>query len=222
VIGHAGPARAEVGVSLAIDSDDRLRGVSLSDGQPVANLNLSYDSQGGIYFGASATAVATRRAGLQNLGETVWLGYARRLDADISWDVGATNSVVTGYAGRRTRIDYSEVYAGMTRKDISVHLYYSPSYLGAGSQTLYAEVNGAVRPARAWRLFGHVGVLASLGGANVPYAGRTRYDARAGVAREFGALELSLAATTTTPGVEFPEGHSQSRTALILAAAYAF
>lgn len=215
-------ARAETGVSIAIDSDDRLRGVSLSDERPVASLNVSHDSAGGLYYGASAATVATSRAGLQWLGDTIWLGYARRLSVDVSWDVGATNSVVGDYAGPHSRIDYSEVYAGVTCKDISVHLYYSPSYLGSGAQTLYAEVDGALRPAPAWRLFAHAGVLASLGGANVGYAGHSRYDARVGIAREFGTLELRLVATTTSPGIEFPEGHSQSRTALILGAAYAF
>jgi hypothetical protein len=166
--------------------------------------------------------VATRRDGLQWLGETVLVGYARRFGTGASWDVGASNSVVADYAGGARRIDYSEVYAGVSMKGLSAHLYYSPSWLGTGAQTLYAEVNGAVSPARDWRLFAHAGVLASLGGANVVNSGYTRYDARAGVARDFGALELSLSATTTTPGVEFPEGHAQSRTALVLGAANAF
>ncbi|HXU99578.1 MAG TPA: TorF family putative porin [Caulobacteraceae bacterium] len=219
---HAGACRAQVAASVAIDSDDRLRGISLSDGRPVANLNLSWDSPSGIYVGASAGAVATGRDGLRWLGDTVLVGYARRFGAGASWDVGVSNSLVADYAGGAKRIDYSELYGGLTAKGLSAHLYYSPSYLGSGAQTLYAEVNGAVRPATAWRLFAHAGVLTSLGGANVAYAGHTRYDARAGVARAFGGFELSLAATTTTPGIEFPEGHAQSRTALILSAAYAF
>jgi hypothetical protein len=57
---------------------------------------------------------------------------------------------------------------------LSAHVYYSPSPLVSAARTLYAEANGAARPARAWRLFAHAGVLTSLGGASVANAGHTR------------------------------------------------
>lgn len=223
IAGAVAPARAQLGVSASVDSDDRPRGVSLSDGQPVAGLNLTYDDAGGVYAGASLTAVVARRSGVNLQGEIIYLGYAGRLGSRASWDVGVSNRVVAIPTVHPYRFDYSEIYAGITRGDFSAHLYYSPSYLGGGAQSLYGEINGAVRPALNWRLFAHVGVLASLGGANIAYAGHTRFDARAGVARTFGkALELRLAVSTTTPGVDFPPDVSQSRTAVIAGASYAF
>jgi uncharacterized protein (TIGR02001 family) len=222
IAGLAIPARAQLGVSASVDSDERPRGVSLSDGGPVASLNLTWDDASGVYAGASATTVATRRSGLEVLGDVIYLGYSRRLNPTTSWDVGVSNSVVAVYVQPTYRANYTEMYAGITAGPFSSHVYYSPDYLGEGARTLYGEVNGAFPLSRRWRLLAHVGVLNSLGGARVPYAGRTRYDARLGVARELGALQLRLALSATSSGVDFPEGHSQSRTALILGAAYAF
>ncbi|HEY1448609.1 MAG TPA: TorF family putative porin, partial [Caulobacteraceae bacterium] len=87
LLGLAVPAHAEVGVSAALESDDRLRGVSLSDGNPVFSLNVSYDHKSGIYGGVSATAVATDHSGVEMLGDVAYIGYARKIDAVASWDV---------------------------------------------------------------------------------------------------------------------------------------
>src|SRR5258708_12137380 len=54
----AEPAHAEVGLSAEVDSDDRVRGVSLSDGNPILSLNLTYDHVGGTYGGLSAPPLA--------------------------------------------------------------------------------------------------------------------------------------------------------------------
>jgi uncharacterized protein (TIGR02001 family) len=210
-----------VGVSAAVESDYRVRGVSFSDGNPVLSLNLAYDHQSGVYGGVSATAVATHHLGVEILGDVVYLGYAGHMDAETSWDVGVTNSNVSVYPDIAYRYNYTELYAGVTRNGISAHVYYSPHYLGGGAQTLYAEVNGAWRPARRWRLFAHVGVLTSLGGG-LTYTGHTLFDARVGVAREFGRCELHLAWTTTSAVPYFPPGYPQSRNALVFGAIYNF
>jgi uncharacterized protein (TIGR02001 family) len=221
-LGLAIPAHAEVGVSAALESDDRLRGVSLSDGNPVFSLNVSYDHKSGIYGGVSATAVATDHSGVEMLGDVVYIGYARKIDAVASWDVGITNNNVSVYPDTIYRYNYTEFYTGITGNDISAHVYYSPRYVGGGARTLYAELNGAWRPARRWRLFAHVGVLTSLGGGDLTYAGHTAFDGRAGVAREFGRFELSLAWTTTSAVPYFPPDYRQSRDALVLGAVYNF
>jgi len=82
------PAAAQVAASIALKSDERFRGRSLSDGRPVATLDLSYDSKSGPYLGGSATAILTgkERAGL--LGARTYAGYATRTPADIGLDAG--------------------------------------------------------------------------------------------------------------------------------------
>jgi len=211
-----------VGLSAAEDSDDRVRGVSLSDGNPILSLNLSYDHVSGIYAGVSTTAVATDHNGVEMLGDVVYVGYAGRLSPETSWDIGVSNSSVSVYPDVVYRYNYTELYAGVTRNNISAHLYYSPRYLGGGAPTLYGEVNGTWRLARRWRLFAHAGVLTSLGEGNLTYAGRTQFDGRLGVAREFGRCEIRLAWTTTSSAPDFPEGYRQSRNAVVVGAAYNF
>ena len=105
----AGPAHAEIGLSAAVDSDDRVRGVSFSDGNPVFSLNLAYDHASGVYAGVSATAVATDHNGVEMLGDVVYLGYAGRLSAETSWDVGASNSNVSVYPDIAYRYNFTEL-----------------------------------------------------------------------------------------------------------------
>lgn len=221
VLRLAGPAQAEVGLSAAVDSDDRVRGVSFSDGNPVLSLNLTYDHISGVYAGVSATAVATDHIGPEMLGDVVYLGYAGRLSPETSWDVGVSNSNVSVYPDIAYRYNYTELYAGITRNNISTHLYYSPRYLG-GAATLYGEVNGSWKLSRRWRLLAHVGALTSLGGGSLTYAGRAQFDGRLGVARAFGRCEVRVAWTTTSSTPDFPEGYRQSRNALVVGAAYSF
>jgi uncharacterized protein (TIGR02001 family) len=222
ILGTVPRAHAELGASVAAESDDRLRGVSISGGDPVVSVNLAYDHASGFYGGVSATAVITAHDGWEMLGDVVYAGYAGRLDGQTSWDVGASNSNVSVYPDIAYRYNYTEAYAGITRNGLSAHVYYSPRYLGGGAPTLYGEVNGVWRPAQRWRLFAHAGVLTALGGGVPTYSGRTQFDGRLGVAREFGRCEVHLAWTTTSAGPHFPPDYPQSRNALVLGAAYNF
>jgi uncharacterized protein (TIGR02001 family) len=215
----AGPARAEVAASLAIDSDYPLRGVSLSDRRPVMSLTLAYDHDSGVYGDVAAIGVATRRSGVEVLGYVAHLGYARRLPSGASLDIGVTNSRVTTYVHRRYTYDYTEVYVGLSKGDLSAHVYVSPDYIGEGGPTAYVDLEGALRPARNWRVFGHVGLLTPLSESNER---RARLDLRAGVAREFGNLELHVVCTATSTAPYYPPGYPQKRTALTVGAVYFF
>jgi uncharacterized protein (TIGR02001 family) len=221
-LGLVSQARAQVGVSISADTDERFRGVSVSDGQPVVSLNLAYDHPSGFYGGVSATAVVTRHAGWELQGDVVYAGYAGRAGGQTSWDVGVSNSSISVWPDSAYRYNYTEVYAGLARGGLSAHVYYSPRYLGGGAPTFYGELNGVWRPARRWRLTGHAGVLTALGAGELTYYGRTQFDARLGVAREFGRCEVHLAWTTTSAAPYFPPGYRQSRNALVLGAAYNF
>ena len=91
---------------------------------------------------------------------------------------------------------------------MSARLYYSPDYFGTGAQTLYVDLDGAVRPARHWRLFGHVGALSPLGG-EARFGGHRAYvDVRAGVAFAFRGCELRLAWTAIDPKPYYPSWYS--------------
>jgi uncharacterized protein (TIGR02001 family) len=218
----AAPASAQLGFSASVDSDYRFRGLSLSDGKPDLSLNLAYDHPSGFYAGASAIAAEGVDGGVRMFGYLEYAGLTRRIDAHMSWDAGVSNSeyLEKPYSGYRS--DYTELYAGLSVDSVSAHVYYSPSYLGAGLSTIYVDLNGAYRPARHLRLFGHAGLLTPLSGSADLGGRRERYDLRAGVAADFGGAEMRLAWTATGPGAGYAAGFAQGRDAVVVGASYFF
>lgn len=213
VLGVASTAHAQLSGALGVQSDYRFRGISLSDRQPVATLDLSYDHPSGLYAGGSAIGVDEH--GPRALGFIEYAGYATPRLGSVSLDFGVDNQNLSGYAARRYPLNYSEVYAGVAISHLSAHVYYSPNYIRSGVQILYADVEGSLKPAENWRLFAHLGATTPVG----RIAGRhERYDLKAGVARQIGPFELQAALTATTPA---PPGPPE-RTALVLGASWFF
>ena len=220
--GIGAPALAQVGASLSLASDYRVRGLSLSNRKPALSLNLSYDAASGVYFGASAIGADTAHAGLQAIGYQAYVGYAAHTASGPDWDIGVSNASFTEYFRRRYALTYSEVYAGLSKGDLSAHVYYSPDYLEEGVASLYVDVNGAVRPSARWRLFGHAGVLTPLGAHGGAQIRNPQFDLRAGVATTFRRCEFQLAWTHAGPNADYPAEHTQVRDALVLSATYNF
>jgi uncharacterized protein (TIGR02001 family) len=209
-------ARAQLSFNASLLSDYQLRGVSLSNGEPVATFGAAYDHSSGAYAGVTGVVGTTDGSGVQALGYVAYLGYARRLSNGVSWDVGVTNTRNSVYLPYWTYTStYTEVYAGFSKGDISGRIYFSPKYLGQDSSTVYAELNDAVRPAKHWRIFGHVGALVALDRTFAYSSSRTRVDLRAGVARELGPCELHVAWTFVTPRAYYPEVQSQHHSAVV-------
>jgi uncharacterized protein (TIGR02001 family) len=213
-------AKAQISASASLVSDYRFRGISLSDGQPALTVSLAYDHSSGAYAGVSLIGQDTAHDGARMLGNIEYIGYATRKSMGLSWDVGIHNENLTAYADKKYVLHYTELYAGMTSNNFSTHLYYSPNYLKAGAITLYADLDGALRPASQWRLFGHVGVQTPLGPPDIQPNRRERYDFRAGIAREFQRCEVDLAWATTslTPANQV----LPSRAGLVLSVSYFF
>ena len=119
----AARAAAQVAVSAQLESDDRFRGVSLSAGEPALSVTVAYDHSTGLYGGLTGVLAATRHSGVQPLGYVAYLGYAGRLGGDASWDVGVSNSEDVVYLNKRDTQNYTEVYAGVSKGDLSAHVY---------------------------------------------------------------------------------------------------
>ncbi len=209
-------ARAQATASVSLESDYRYRGISLSNGRPSFAVNAAFDHSSGFYAGGSAIAQDTEHQGVQMLGFVEYLGYAIRPGGNLSFDVGVNNQDYHEYNNRRYDLHYSEVYAGVVKRNVSLHLYYSPNYAQSGWNALYTDLSGAFRPADKWRLFGHVGILTPV---NTPVL-RQRYDLRAGVAREFRNFEIHAAVIAITPNP--PLQTPQRRTTLVAGATYFF
>jgi uncharacterized protein (TIGR02001 family) len=218
----AGAAKAQASADIEIETDARYRGVSLSAGEPAVSVNVSYDRASGFYGGLSGTAGDFEGADARALSYVAYVGYAARMDAQTAWDVGLTNNGSIIRLDRRYAENYTEFYAGVSRGDISVHLYYSPKYAVEDAAAVYLEVDAATHPAPGWRLFGHAGALAPLRPTVQSYVGGARFDLRVGVAREFRHVEINAAWTVVTPSAVYPEGYRQSPTALEAALVYFF
>ena len=200
----------------------------------------AYDHSSGVYAGASGLVGYIRGDGIRTLGYTGYVGYARRTDSGLTWDVGASTSritvparvnvpagVVYPYAytyTRRYRAAYTEAYVGVSRGDLSAHVYVSPDYLGEGVKTAYLDLNAAVRPASRIRLTAHAGALTALDGRFGRFGSggrRTRFDLRAGAVFELPHGELQLAWTGAS-NAEYPRGYPQKRSAVVVSASAFF
>ena len=101
-IGCAAPARAEVGATVSAFSDLRFRGYSLSEGSPVAILDLAVDDPSGLYADAAGMGVF-RNSGPAPLALQLTGGYAKRLKSGTTLDFGITHSTYSKLFERGSR-----------------------------------------------------------------------------------------------------------------------
>jgi uncharacterized protein (TIGR02001 family) len=217
-------AAAQVGVSLSLATDARLRGLSLTDNSAALALNLSYDHPSGIYAGAGLlgrAGFATDRDGDHRyVGHNEYLGYTAPLGADRSWDIGVSSLAYTLDYEHKITLHYNEAYIGIVQGDVSAHVYFAPDYPRRGLNSAYADLNASHRFANVWRLTGHVGAHERLAGTPQRDGHRWRLDTQLGLAREFGKAELDMAWTASGPR---PLAHpDQSRPGFIVGAKYFF
>jgi len=214
--GLAEPARAQLSASVGVQSDYLYRGLSLSSGLPAATVDIAYDHPSGFYAGASAIGTVVRGQA-RSLGFIEYIGYATPRRGGVSLDVGVNNQDLAYYTDRRWPVRYAEVYVGAVGDRLSAHLHYSPNYIRPGYAALYAEVDGSLKPAENWRLFAHLGSTIPVGDT---VGRRQRFDARVGVARQFGALEIQASVVATTP--DPPPFYPRRRTGLAVGASWSF
>lgn len=206
-----GHAQAQLAASASLASDYRYRGVSLSEGRPAVAMSLAWEPDSGLYAGASAVGGGS---GPELLSHSEYLGYAKRLSGDWSWDAGVSNlTVASAYGGVRGKEAF-EGYAGLRGRRVGVYAYYSPRYLGDGGQTLYLAVDAASATRRGWRMIGHLAALTPIGD-HAPENRRAQFDLRVGVARAFKGGEAQLAWTSRRPGGDAASGYAGDRDAVV-------
>ena len=217
----ASPARGQVALSLAVESDHRFRGYSLSDGRPTAAISAAYDDTSGFYLNGSLIGVY-RRDDPDFLGYQANAGYARRLSPTLSIEGGVVHSKYRyPYYGRTASRSYTEAYVGAHLRDFTARLYYSPHYFAEGTSTAYAELEAAYQPAANWRLSAHAGALFYLtrpAYRDLP----TSYDWRLSASRQFGRAEVHAALSGGGPGKDYYDYEYHDRTALTVGATLSF
>ena len=213
-----GAAQAQFAASAGVDSEYRFRGVSLSDGRPGLRLSLSYDHPGGAYAGTSATEAELARGQryTQLLG---YAGFVTRTEQGCSWEFGLSAS----HFGGDSSYDYAEVFAGLLTERWSLRVYYAPDYFGRGQATAYAELDGHLALAPPWRLFGHAGALAVVGGVVDRDTRTTRTDLRAGLGLTVASFDVQLAWVGASRGGPYPADYGgMRRTGWVLSASASF
>lgn len=207
--------------SVGVDSEQRLRGHSLSAGHPVVTADLSYDDRSGIYVGASAVGVLSGdRPGLMSVQGNI--GYAVRLGSSLSVDVGVLRTEYTSSFSGERAAHYSEAYVGLTRRNLVSRVYFSPDYFRTGISTLYGEVEASTEVLPHLQLNAHVGGLLYLNRPQLYVSRRDQYDWRLGASRQLGAFEAHLFLSSGGPGPDYYSREVRSRTALVLGVSRSF
>ena len=209
------PAAAQIGAVASAYSDLRYRGLSLSHGHPVGTVDLSYDSSNGLYGSLSGSLVASRE-GVRPLSLTLNGGYARRIGRDLSADVGVVHWRYSEYSGVPTGRTYTEVYAGLSGKNVGTRFSLSPNYLGQSRWTLHGEINGHVDLTSSLYLDGELGALVPLSGYGTSGRSDGIWDARLGLAQRVGRVSLHAAVSARGKGTNVYGNWGRRRVGLIL------
>lgn len=189
----ASAGHAQVSGSVAVVSDYRFRGVSLSDNRPALQLGIAYDHADGWYAGAFASSVRPSPKVGGHVQLASYLGYARRLHNGLSWEAGASYAILVGGRG----YDYPEVYVGLASDHLVGRLYFS-HHFDEASPAVYAELNGTRALSERTRLIGHLGWLHQDRSRDTS-AGleRQRFDLRAGIGITLTEFDLQVAGVVT-------------------------
>lgn len=182
-------AFAQVSGNVALLSDYRYRGVSLSDGKPAAQLGLVYDDPRSWYAGAVAsTALAHCTGACGSLQVVAYAGYAARQASGLTLEAGGDFS----FSLARQGYNYPEAYLGLAYANFSARAYWSPRYFGQDARSTYVEMNQVLPLREHVRLLGHVGLLRVSNAAAYPYSmgPATRTDVLLGVGFDVASFEV--------------------------------
>jgi uncharacterized protein (TIGR02001 family) len=191
----AAPAAAQLGGSVSLFSQARLRGQPISDHRPVAELELVHDSASGFYLGGSAALVADRTNGLQPFAFKQYAGFAHRLSPGATLDLGVVHNGYTEYSGIIGGGSYTEAYIGIIGRNLSGRVFISPGYFRKDQATLYMEVDGHLDLARNWVIVSHLGRLTYLNDDRPAGSPGGVTDWRLGLRRHMGSVDLEAAWT---------------------------
>jgi uncharacterized protein (TIGR02001 family) len=187
-------AAAQVSGSVSLLSDNRFRGVSLSDRKPALQGEVAYDSASGLYAGAQASTVRLRGAD-PGLSAETYAGLVHAFGQRGSFDLG-----VAGYfypeSAMHGSYNYREVFVGGALDRVQARLHYSDDYFGRDLQALYAEINSSVDLSESLRLVVHLGFLGYRGQYPGP-SPSSQWDAKLGLVTELAGLTLELSVVGT-------------------------
>lgn len=219
---NSAPAGAQVGVVASLYTDDRFRGISVSERRPVAMVDLSHDLSNGLYAGFSGSVVLAHGNRLKPLGVILNGGYAKQLSSGLVADVGFVHTRYSHYSGVRTGREYNEIYAALAGKLVGGRISVSPNYLGKSRWTAHAEMFGHLDLTPATSLTGDVGVLLPVQHPVDQHNYGPQLDGRVGIAHRIGRTTLHADVTARSGSSSIYGARGYGRVALILGISSAF
>ncbi len=187
---------AQMSGDVALLSDYRFRGESLTEGRPALQAALNYDHSSGLFVGGLVSNVRID-PDVVGLSAQAYGGYTHAIGERASWDIGIVTYVFPQPSAGPT-YDYTEAFVGVAFDTLSSRLYYTNSYFGGG-QAVYLELNGSHAINERITLIGHVGYLA-LNQPREPVSGGERdnlVDFLAGINFDLSGFTLGLSVVGT-------------------------
>jgi uncharacterized protein (TIGR02001 family) len=194
-----GAARADVGASLALLSDYRLRGVSLSDGQPSAQGRLDWQDDRGLFAGLQLSLVRTGENSELGVSPQGVAGYSHAFAGSWTWSAGLTGYAFPSSSGGPG--NYTELFARAGNDSVQAGVFVSNDYFGSGARSLYTELSGTRQLNDSAVLGVHLGwlITSGAGGTYAAYDSVHRVDGRIGLIFDLRAVtaEVGLAGVLT-------------------------
>lgn len=180
-------AHAQVSGSLTLVSDYAYRGISLSDGHAVPQLNLVYDAPNGWYAGIFSSEVQLSNKDANSEQIMSYAGFSRQFNSGLVWETGATGSLFP----KSSELNYGEIFTGLTLNKLNARVFFSPNYIGQNTKTIYWEANIDLPLSDGIDTFYHVGWLQYLN-SNSSRIYENRMDSRIGIAGSYSFWKLQL------------------------------
>ena len=191
-----GTVTAQISGNVALLSDYRFRGESLTEGRPALQAAVNYDHSSGLFLGGLVSNVRID-PDVSGLSALAYGGYTHPLGERASWDVGVVTYVFP-QPSTGPDYNYTEAFVGASFGALSSRLYYTNSYFGAG-QAVYLELNGTHSLDERFTLTGHIGYLGQGEPPESPSNGQRRglIDFQAGVSVDISGFRLGVSIVGT-------------------------
>jgi uncharacterized protein (TIGR02001 family) len=209
-------ARAQISGDATLVSDYRYRGVSLSQGNPEAQLNVGYDHPDGWYAGGLLSGVKLDDHSTEQV--VAYAGYSGQLLPGLSWDSGISSTSFL----QTSDYNYKEIFIGATSENYSARIYYSPAYFDLNTRTIYAEFNALYPIQDDLQLLAHAGLLHAIT-ANDESPSSSRFDYRIGMNAKIVNWNVQLAwVALQKKSTEYPQYEDLHPHTFLLSASYSF
>ena len=191
-----GTVAAQLSGEVALLSDYRFRGESLTEGGPALQAAVNYDHSSGVFLGGLVSNVRID-PDVAGLSAVVYGGYTHPLGKQASWDAGVVTYVFP-QPSAGPDYNYTEAFVGATYKTLSTRVYYTSSYFGAG-QAVYVELNGTYSLSERISLIAHIGYLGQGQPREPPANGQHRglIDFLAGLSVDLSGFKLGISVVGT-------------------------